>query len=65
MGVMSCEETRDVFCMAVTPACSKGALGTWRSLRRPSDTEPRSADLRSGDEVVGKPAWAGCMYVSA
>ena len=31
MGVMSCEETPDVFCMAVTPACSKGALGTWRS----------------------------------
>jgi hypothetical protein len=31
VGAMSCEETRDVFCMAVTPACSKGALGTWRS----------------------------------
>lgn len=31
MGVMSYEETLDVSCMAVTPACSKGALGTWRS----------------------------------
>ena len=31
MGVMSYEETPDVSCMAVTPACSKGALGTWRS----------------------------------
>ena len=30
MGVMSYEETLDVSCMAVTPACSKGALGTWR-----------------------------------
>src|ERR1700686_4042609 len=28
---MSYEETLDVSCMAVTPACSKGALGTWRS----------------------------------
>jgi len=28
--VMFCEETRDVFCMTVTPACSEGALGTWR-----------------------------------
>jgi len=31
VGVMSYEETLDVSCMAVTPACSKGALGTWRS----------------------------------
>ena len=31
MGVMSYEETLDVSCMAVTPACSKEALGTWRS----------------------------------
>jgi hypothetical protein len=29
--VMFCEETHDVFCMTVTPACSEGALGTWRS----------------------------------
>jgi hypothetical protein len=28
--VMFCEETRDVFCMTVTPACSEGALGAWR-----------------------------------
>ena len=31
MEVMFCEETHDVFCMTVTPACSEGALGTWRS----------------------------------
>ena len=31
MEVMFCEETHDVFCMPVTPACSEGALGTWRS----------------------------------
>ena len=31
MGVTSYEETLDVSCMTVTPACSKGALGTWRS----------------------------------
>jgi hypothetical protein len=29
--VMFCEETHDVFCMTVTPACREGALGTWRS----------------------------------
>jgi hypothetical protein len=29
--VMFCEETLDVFCMPVTPGCSEGALGTWRS----------------------------------
>ncbi len=28
-----------------------------------SDTEPRFSRPRSGDEFVGKPAWAGCMYV--
>jgi hypothetical protein len=31
VGVMSCEETPDVSCMTVTPSCSKGALGAWRS----------------------------------
>ena len=31
MGVTSFEETPDVSCLAVTPAGSKGALGTWRS----------------------------------
>ena len=31
MGVTSYEETLDVSCTAATPACSKGALGTWRS----------------------------------
>ena len=31
MEVMFCEETHDVSCMTVTPACSEGALGTWRS----------------------------------
>ena len=31
MGVMSYEKTLDVFCRVVTPTCSKGALGTWRS----------------------------------
>ena len=31
MEVMFCEETPDVSCMTVTPACSEGALGTWRS----------------------------------
>lgn len=31
MGVTFYEETLDVSCTAVTPPCSKGALGTWRS----------------------------------
>ena len=31
MEVMFYEETPDVSCMAVTAACSEGALGTWRS----------------------------------
>ena len=31
MGVTSYEEMLDISCTAVTPACSKGALGTWRS----------------------------------
>jgi hypothetical protein len=31
VGVTFYEETLDVSCMAVTPPCSKGALGTWRS----------------------------------
>jgi hypothetical protein len=31
VGVTSYEEMLDISCTAVTPACSKGALGTWRS----------------------------------
>jgi hypothetical protein len=31
VGVTFYEETLDVSCTAVTPPCSKGALGTWRS----------------------------------
>jgi hypothetical protein len=33
VGVTFHEEMLDVFCTAVTPRCSKGALGTWRSQR--------------------------------
>ena len=31
MGVTFYEEMLDISCVAVTPPCSKGALGTWRS----------------------------------
>lgn len=46
MEAMFCEETHDVFCMTVTPACSEGALGTWRS-----QGGPRTL---SRGKVVGK-----------
>jgi hypothetical protein len=32
---------------------------------RLSDTDPGPSRPRSGDEFVGKPAWAGCMHVRA
>jgi hypothetical protein len=63
--VMFYEEALDVSCMPVTPACSKGALGTWRPQGGPRTLSRGESILEAGDEFVGKPAWAGCTYVSA
>ena len=46
------EETPDVSCMAVTAACSEGALGTWRSQSSP---RTRSRDKAAGNE--GTSSW--------
>jgi hypothetical protein len=46
--VMFCEETRDVFCMPVTPACSEGALGTWRSQGGPRTLSRGKAVFEAG-----------------
>ena len=48
MGVTSYEETLDVSCRAVTPACSKGALGTWRSQRGARTLSRDYAALEAG-----------------
>lgn len=64
MEVMFYEEALDASCMTVTPACSKGALGTWRPQGGPRTLSRDKATLEAGDEFVGKPTWTGCMYVS-
>ena len=53
MGVTSYEETLDVSCMTVTPACSKGALDTWRSQGGP---RTQCRDQAAGNE--GTRLWA-------
>lgn len=64
VGVMSCEETLDVSCITVTPSCSKGALGAWRS-QGSSRTQRR--DTAAGKE--GTRSWVNqrgrgvCMSV--
>jgi len=63
--VMFYEEAPDASCTLVTPACSKGALGTWRSQGGSRTLRRDKAALEAGNEFVGKPAWAGCTYVSA
>lgn len=64
MEVMFCEGTRDVFCMTVTPACSEGALGTWRS-----QGGPRTLSRDQPAFEAGTRSWANqrvrgvCMSV--
>lgn len=65
MGVTFYEETLDVFCMAVTPRVQQRGSGHLAVPARRSDSVPRLRRAQRGDELVGKPAWAGCMHVRA
>jgi hypothetical protein len=65
VGVMSREETPDVSCMKVTPLMQQRGPGRLAVPRWPSDTVPRQGRWKRGDELVSKPARAGCMYVRA
>jgi hypothetical protein len=62
--VMFCEETRDVFCMTVTPACSEGALGTWRSQDGARTLSRGKAAFEAGTRSWVNQRWRGvCMSV--
>ena len=65
MGVTSREEARDVSCTKVTPVVQQRGSGHLAVPRWPPDTEPGQGCWKRRDELVGKPAQAGCTYVSA
>jgi hypothetical protein len=61
---MSREKTRDVFCMTVTPACSEGALDTWRSQGGPRTLSRGKAAGNEGTSSWVNQRWRGvCMSV--
>jgi hypothetical protein len=64
VGVTFYEETLDVSCTAVTPPCSKGALGTWRSQCGARTQCREHAALEARTSLWVNQRWRGvCMSV--
>ena len=64
MGVTSYEEMLDISCTAVTPACSKGALGTWRSQCSARTLSRDHAALEAGtSSLVNRRGRGACRSV--
>ena len=64
MEVMFYEEAPDVSCMAVTPACSEGALGTWRSQGSPrTQSRGKAAGNEGTSSWVNQRRWGVRMSV--
>ena len=65
MGAMSYEETLGRLLHGGNTGMQRRGSGHLAVPRQFSDSAPRLSCWKRGDEVMGKPAWAGCMYVSA